>query len=232
MGRVLRKARNFERAIGAYRTLARAGDVTAGGLPAELAGLDGQRLTRAAVGDAAGERQIAAQIARFVDEGRWLLPCGPAESYREKEGRQPKLESWLLAEALARLWDAEEKGRLSAGSIRVIEVEGRPVLAMWRSNGVRSAALAGFADRFVARSLAAGYAYQLTDAAGRRIAGAASIPPETVARIIGDPQNPWMLRIWNDGAGTAGGSLLGPRLLLAMLASAILFLKDIESNWS
>lgn len=224
LGRVLRKARNFDGAMEAYRSLARAGDVTAGGLPAELAGLDGQRLTRAAAGDQAGERQIAAQIARFIDDGRWLLPRGPAEFYREMGGRQPKPESWLLAEALARLWEAEEKGRPSAGSLRVIEVEGRPVLSIWRSNGVQSAALVGFADRFVIRSVAVGYAYQLTDAAGRRIAGTTSIPPETVARIIGDPQNPWMLRIWSDGAATARSSRLGPRLLLAMLAIAILFL--------
>lgn len=224
LGRVLRKARNFYGAMEAYRSLARAGGVTAGGLPAELAGLDGQRLTRAAAGDGAGEQQIAAEIARSIDEGRWLLPRGAAEFYREMEGRKPKPESWLLAEALARLWGAEEKGRPSVGSIRVIEVEGRPVLAIWRSNGVRSAGLASFTDRFVARSVPAGYSYQLTDAAGQRIAGAAAVPPENVARIIGDPQNPWMLRIWYDSAVAAGGSRLGPRLLLAVLAIAILFL--------
>lgn len=224
LGRVRRKAGKFNESMEAFRSLAGAGAVLAGGLPAELAGLDGMRLTRAAAGDEAGEGQIAAQIARLIDEGRWQLARGPAEFYREMGGRQPKPESWLLAEALARLWDAAETGHPSAGSIRVIDVDGRPVLAIWRSNGVRSAALAGFADRFVTRSVTAGYAYQLTDAAGQRIAGVASTPTETVARIIGDPQNPWMLRIWYDGAVTAGANRLGPRLLLAVLAIAILFL--------
>lgn len=44
-----------------------------------------------------------------------------------------------------------------------------------------------------------------------------------MARIIGDPQNPWMLRIWYD-APLPLERCLGPRLLLAVLAIAILFL--------
>jgi len=224
LGRTLRKARNFDGAMEAFQSLARTGDVLAGDLPAELAGLDGQRLTRAAAGNQAGERQLAVQMAQFIDEGRWLLPRGPAEFYRELGGRQPKPESWILAEALASLWEAEDEARPSAGRIRVIEVEGRPVLTIWRSNGARSAALASFADRFVTQNVPAGYAYQLTNAAEQRLAGAPSAPPETVARIIGDPQNPWLLRLWPDGAVSAEGSRLGPRLLLAILAIAILFL--------
>ena len=127
-----------------------------------------------------------------------------------------------------RRWPAygrrKDRGVPLPAALQVIEVESRPVLAIWRSNGVRTAALAGFAERFMSRNVAAGYAYQLADAAGQRIAGAASIPPQTVARVIGDPRNPWMLRIWSDSAATAGGSRLGPRLLLAMLATMILFL--------
>ena len=92
------------------------------GRPAVEDELDGQRLTKAAAGDQAGERQIAAQIGRFIDAGRWLLPRGPAELYRDAAGREPKPESWLLAEALARVWEAEGKGRISASSLRVIEV--------------------------------------------------------------------------------------------------------------
>jgi signal transduction histidine kinase len=224
LGRVLRKARNLEAAMAAYRALAQLGDVTAGGLPADLVGLDGQRLTRAAAGDQTGEQRIAAQIARFIDDGRWLLPRGPAEFYREMSTRKPKPESWLLAEAVARLWETEVKGRSSASGLRVVEVEGRPVLAIWRSNALRSAVLASFAEGFMSRNIAAGFAFQLTDAAGQRVAGAASAPSQTVARVIGDPRNPWMMRIWPDGAATGGASRLGPRLLLAMLAIVILFL--------
>jgi signal transduction histidine kinase len=224
LGRVLRKVQNLDGATEAYRSLARAGAVTAGGLPAELAGLDGQRLTRAAAGDHAAERRIASQMARFVDEGRWPLPRGPAEFYRELAGREPRPESWLLAEALALLWEAQANGSPSTSSLRVIEVEGRPVLTIWRSNGLRSAALASFAERFLPQNAGAGFAYQLADAAGKRLAGAASFPPQTVARVMGDPQNPWMLRIWSDGAVTGGASKRRPQPLLAMLAVVILFL--------
>ena len=98
LGRVLRKARDLVGTMEAYRSLAQVGDVTAGGLPAELVGLDGQRLTQAAAGDQAGEQRIAAQIAQFIDGGRWLLSRGSAEFYREMATRDSKPESWLLAE--------------------------------------------------------------------------------------------------------------------------------------
>jgi two-component sensor histidine kinase len=224
LGRVQRKSHHLEAAMESYRSLTQLGEVSAGGLPAELAGLDGQRLIRAAANDHAGEQEIAERIARLVDSGRWLLPRGEAEFYRELAERVPKPESWLLAEALARLWEAEGKGSHSTGSLRVIEVEGRAVVTLWRSSGQRSTAMACFADRFVARIVPAGYGYQMADAAGHRVAGAASIPSETVARVLGDPQNPWMLRVWSNDKAGSEGIRPGPRLLLAMLAIAILFL--------
>jgi hypothetical protein len=121
LGRVLRKLQDLDGAMDAYRLLARMGDVSAGGLPAELAGLDGERLTQSAAGDPAGEREIASRIARFIDSGHWRLPRGASEFYREMESREPKPESWLLAEALARLWESERDAPSSAGSLRVIE---------------------------------------------------------------------------------------------------------------
>ena len=220
LARVLRKAQQFEAAAESYRLLSELGDVVAAGLPAELAGLDGLRLTRAAAGDQAGEQRIAAQIAGSIYGGRWPLTRGAAEFYREQTSREPKPESWFLAEAFARVWALEAR---SAPGLQAMEVEGRPILVIWRSNGVRSAALATFAEPFLSRQVPAGYAYQLADAAGQRIAGSVSIPPQTVARVIGDPRNTWMMRIWPGGGGAPGGSRLGPRLLLAMLATVILF---------
>jgi signal transduction histidine kinase len=224
LGRVLRKSRDLDGAMEAYGFLARMGDVPAGGLPAELVGLDGQRLTKSALGDRGGEQFLAAQIAQSIDSGRWLLSRGAAEFYRDSVSHPPKPECWLLAEALARLWQAEWNGRPAASSLRVFDVEGRPVLALWRSNGKRSAALVSFAERFLTGAVTAGHAYQLTDAEGRRIAGAASVPPQSAARVIGDPQNPWVLRIWSGNpAGTRSNRLASP-LLLAMLAMVVLFL--------
>jgi two-component system, OmpR family, phosphate regulon sensor histidine kinase PhoR len=223
LGRVLRKEHKFEDAIETYRLLAQMGGVIVGGLPAELAGLDGERLTHAAAGDAASEQRVAAQIAGFIDSGRWPLTRGSAEFYREAVTRNPKPESWLLAEALTRLWEAEANMHAAAGGVRVIDVEGKPVLAIWRSNGVRSAALVSFADRFLARNVPVDYGYQVTDAASQRIAGAVSVPSEPVARIIGDPQNPWMLRIWSSSPVSAASGA-SSRLLSVMLAVVIIFL--------
>ena len=224
LGRVLRKSGELDGAMDAYRSLARLRDVPAGGLPAELAGLDGQRLTKSAMRDRGGEQLIAAQIAQAIDRGRWLLSRGVAEFYRDSLSNAPKPECWLMAEALARLWQAEWNRRPSASSLRVFEVEGRPVLALWRSNGQRSAALVSFAERFLAGAVAAGHAYQLTDAEGRRIAGAASAPPQSAARVIGDPQNPWVLRIWSGNPAGTRSRRLAPPLLLVMLAMVVLFL--------
>jgi hypothetical protein len=103
-------------------------------------------------------------------------------------------------------------------------VEGRPVLTLWRSSGPRWAALAAFAERFVTRNVAASDACQLTGASGQRIAGAVSVPPLSVARVSGDPPNPWVLRIWPGGARGGENGRRRPYLLLAMLASVIVFL--------
>ena len=224
LGRVLRKRRDMNGAMDAYAALARMGNIETGGLPAELVGLDGQRLTMAATGDKSGEQPFAAEIARSIDGGRWLLSRGAAEFYRDAVSQAPKPESWLLAEALALLWHAEWNGSPSASSVRVFEVAGKPVLALWRSNGRRSIALAGFPERFLTGIITSGYPWQLADAAGRRLAGNASVPPRTVARVIGDSQNPWMLRIWQDNAAGVGGNRMPPKLLPAMLAVVILFL--------
>jgi signal transduction histidine kinase len=223
LGRVQRKERKLEEAAETYKSLEQMGNVIVGGLPAELVALDGKRLTKAAAGDQVSEQRIAAQIAHFIDAGRWPLTRGSAEFYREAVSNDPKPDSWLLAEALTRLWDAETKDHSSASSLRLFEIEGRTVLAIWRSNGMRSAALVSFAERFLAPNVPAGYAYQLTDAAGQRIAGSVTIPPQPVARIIGDPQNPWMLRIWSSGAAPAATGV-GSRLLAIMLVVVILFL--------
>ena len=221
LARVQRKEHKFEEAVETYRSLAQMGDLIVSGLPAELVGLDGERLTKATMGDTNSQRSIAAQIARFIDGGRWRLTRGAAEFYREAATQDPKPETWLLAEALARLWETEATDRPSSNSLRVIEVGGKNVLAAWRSNGLQSAALVSFVEPFLALSVPADYTYQLTDAAGQRIAGGAAVPAESVARVIGDAQNPWLLRIWSSQPMPATAT--GSRLLSVMLTVVILF---------
>lgn len=222
LGRVLRKNRKFEDARRAYRSLFQLGDAIAGGIPAELAGLDGERLISAAMADHAAEQRLAAQIAQWIDAGRWPLTRGSAEFYREAVTREPKPDSWLLAEAMADLWDVETKAPPSPGGHRMVNIQGRSVLVAWRSNGQRVAAMAGFAERFSAKDVPAGYAYQLSDAAGQRIAGPAAVPSPAVVRIIGDPPNPWMMRVWSTVSETEGR--LTRHLLPAMLAIVIVCL--------
>jgi signal transduction histidine kinase len=223
LGRVLRRMRSFDDAAPVYESLAQMNDVLARGLPAELAGMEGQRLIRTAVGDHAGEKRIAAQMADFIDSGRWLLARGSAEYYRDVVTQAPKPESWSLAEAFDGIWETETKAG-SSSNVRMVQIGDRQVLVIWRSNGRRSAALASFAERFLIPNAPNGVAYQLTDAAGRRIAGSPSPPPSTAARIVGDPLNPWMLRIWFGGAVVPGARNWGSQLLLAMLITVMVFL--------
>jgi signal transduction histidine kinase len=224
LGRTMRKAGNLEAALVAYQALARFAHLTVSGLPAELVSLDGQRLTQSAAGDHAAEQRIGEQIAHSLDKGRWLLSRGPAEFYRDVSAREPQPGCWLLAEALTSLWETELKGHASASGLRVVGAQSEPVLVVWRSNGPRSAALASFTAGFIAPNVGPGYAYELTDAAGQRIAGAAATPRQTVARVIGDPQHPWMMRIWADGTAHDSENRLGSQFLLAMLVVVVLFL--------
>lgn len=223
LGRVLRKRKDLSAAARTYEELAGMANTMAGGLPAELAGLDGQRLTLTDAGDVMGQQRIATQITRSIDGGRWLLARGPAEFYREELSHEPKPDCWLLAEALSEFWQAETKAA-SLASQRIAVVGAKPMMLMWRSNGVRSAALAGFAAPLLLRDPPAGFACQLAGASGERTGGSTTPPPEAAARVIGDPQNPWMMHVWAAGPAFAAEEQLGSRFLLAMLTAVVLFL--------
>ena len=218
LGRVLHKSGNLREALECYRQLAALGDVEAEGYPAELAGLDGQRLTLAKAGDREGERRVAAQLAQYLDGGRWLLTRGTAEYLREEADKSPKPESWLLAEALADLW-TEWNGRPPDRGLRVVDAGSRRIIALWRANPEGNIVLAAFAERFLP-GLETDLGHQLVDADGKLVAGAASSPPEAVARAIGD----WTLRVWPGDKAGAAESGLGPRMLPVMMAAVMLFL--------
>jgi hypothetical protein len=127
LGRVTRTSGDFGASLAAYRDLSRFDDFPVGGLPASLVALEGQSLTLAASGNRAGEQSIAREVARSIDAGRWLLPRGAAEFYRDMApaGRRP--DGWLLADALAGVWEREVKGHPSASGLRVVDPGGRHV---------------------------------------------------------------------------------------------------------
>jgi signal transduction histidine kinase len=218
LGRVLRKAHDFAAAAAAYEQLAALGGVRTDDLPAELAGLEGQRATYLARNDSERERRVAAQIAKGLDEGRWLMTRGMAEFYRgDGEGQRP--DSWLLADVVDDVWRGAD-GHLSARGQRVAETAAGPVLVLWRSNGDRTALLAAFAHAFLDVP-SPGVTWRLEDPEGRAIAGGAARPSRSVARIIGNAEYPWTLHV--GGASPNAGAAGNRRLLLAMLAAVLVF---------
>jgi hypothetical protein len=112
---VLRKAGRPKDALAAYGRLEAMGDVRTDttGVPAALAGLDGQRLAYRQIGDSTSERRVEEEIRRALDQGRWPLPRGTAEFYRDEVSDAPRPESWHLAAAAADAWpsDAAQRSR-------------------------------------------------------------------------------------------------------------------------
>ena len=218
LGRAQRKLRDLDGALDTYRRLAQLGGVRAVDLPAELAGLIGQRSTHIALGDAQQANSLAERIRRGLDEGRWVLGRGAAELYREPFS-DPRPHSWVLADALSEVWrDAD--GHVTARGQRVFAdaALNRPVMVVWRSNGVVSAALAAFMDRFLDVPASAASAWQLLDPEGRVLGGHNALAGPSVARIIGNSDYPWTLHTWVEAPGTERGRTIRLGMMAAMLA--------------
>ncbi len=220
LGRVLRKAKDLKGAMAAYQELSELGDVLVEDYPAELAGLNGQRLTLLAGGDHDGAQRIAVQLAQHLDSGRWLLTRGMAGYFRNEVTQSAKPESWLLAEVLSTLWQ-EWQDRPPDRGLRAMEIGSRRVATLWRANAQGVAALAAFAENFVPGGVVGDFGYQLVDSNGKLVTGASSPPVQATARVIGDS---WMLRVWSGGSQESEGGIFGPRAVLPMMAAVILFL--------
>ena len=115
LGRVLRKSRDFSAAWHAYRALASSGAIWVEGLPAELAGLEGQRATLLAMGDRESASRVAGELVAHLDRGRWSIARGLAEFYRDEIGVAARPDSWRLAEALHETFTEWERPLASAG---------------------------------------------------------------------------------------------------------------------
>lgn len=221
LGRVLRKSGAFNAALAAYQELAGLGAVRIGDLPAEFAGLYGQRATLLAIGDQDGQRRVTAELVHGLD-GRWLITRGVAEFYRDELGAAVRPESWPLAEALARVWEDNGEARPARG-LRVFSDDDRSVLVMWRSGATRTVLMASFVDTFFRWPVPGDSAWQLVDPEGRRLAGETAVPTHAVSRIIGDAEYPWTLHLTAAAASpaAAGGNR---RTLVAMMAAMLMFL--------
>jgi len=221
LGRVLRKSNDFAGALAVYQQLSALDGVQTDDLPAELAGLDGQRAALRGLGDHEGERRVDDQLLHGLDSGRWLITRGTAEFYRDEVTATSRPESWRLADAVTDVW-RDSDSRLSARGQRVIARDGQPVLVLWRSGGGRSALLATFAQRFFTATAPGAAAWQLADPEGLLIAGRSDAPADSITRIIGNSGDPWTVRVW-----AASQPLASPgnnrTILLAMMTAMLVF---------
>jgi len=221
LGRVLRKAGDFAGALEAYRQLRALGTVRTEDLPADLAGLVGQRAVYLAVGDRESAGRLAAELSQGLDGGRWLIMRGTAEFLRDEAGAGSRPDSWRLADALSDVWRAAQ-GRLTARGQRVFRREGRCVSVLWRTGATHAALLAAFAERFVTSPTSGTVAWQLVDPEGQLIAGAAAARGRSVTRIIGSSEYPWTLHVWPAFERPASAPS-SRTILLTMMAAMLMF---------
>ncbi len=220
LARVLRKTNDFPGALDAYRRLAALGATRTDNLPAELAGLGGQRVALLAMGDHEDARRVAAQIEEGLDSGRWLITRGTAEVYRDEVGVSPRPNPWKLANALSNVW-REAGGQLPSRGQRVFSTDGGSVLVLWRSGGERTILLAAFAERFLAPLAPDGMAWRL-DADDLPPSGDVPGAARSASRVIGGSEYPFTLRLWS--TAPLAQRVQSEPLLIAMTLAMLAFL--------
>ena len=224
LGRVLRAQRDFPAAAAAATDLAGLGNaVVAGGVPAELAGLDALRLTHAASGDPDRARAAAAQMLLRLDAGAWPLSQTTAEFYREMVSDAPPAPQWHLAAALAEAWAPLDRTGVSPRGVKAIQTPAGAALAWWRVNASGRAVAVTFADPLLRSSSPASLAWRVSDAEDRPFAGSTDTAggPIVATHAVGGGAG-WSLQVWPTASAPApGGS--AQALLLAALGGTLVF---------
>ncbi len=192
LGRTLRTAGDLRTALQTYGELIALGSLTTDGLPAALVGLDGQRRVLAALADVEGERRIGAQLAAALDSGSWPISRGIATYYRDGLTNIPKPEAWRIAEVVADAWP--DVGTSRRGQ-RVLRLDDRGVVLVWRASGEDVVAAATLVEAFIQPAVPAAASWQFVDPAGRRIAGAEQMPSPHATRLVGSGDGSWELRL-------------------------------------
>lgn len=221
LGRVLRKMSDLTGARSVYRDLAQLGDVRADGWPAELAGIDGERLVQLALHDQGRAAQLATRLLDGLDSGRWQITSGVAEFHREQLGTLERPAQWQLARALADNWAQHESAWPSAGQSVSVR-NGQSVLVLWRAEGARVALAAAFIDQFVTSFAPPIYRWELDDAEGHYVAGHQPAPTGAIMRVGGSAGFPWTLRLW-PAPGSVADQRGNASVLLVMMAATLLF---------
>jgi len=213
LGRVNLRIGNTTGALGAYRAMAELRQVRVEQFPAAFIGLYQQRVIAVATGDSSAET-LTARLGLKI--GEWPLTRGQVDHYLDELGLA-KPDTWPLAEAIERLWSMPVS-RSSRG-LRVVADGSRPVLVMWRGSTAVSAVMAAFLDDFLPAA-PADTRWQLADPEGQVVAGQRSVSGAGPARVVGDPESPWNLRV----AITATRRDTGETILLTMMAAMLVFL--------
>lgn len=222
LGRVLRKSKDFGGALVAYRELALSNSEWIEGMPAELAGLEGQRATLLAMGDRENARRVSSELVDHLDRGRWPITRGLAEFHRDELSVAARPDSWHVAQGLhdtVRKWD----GRLPGRGQQVVNTDRGAVLILWRSSGDRTALLAAFADRFFSVPASDGLAWRLVDAGGEVIAGSSAAPLQSAVRILGSSEYPWTVHTWSTAARPLDPTGSSRTILFAMMTAMLVF---------
>jgi signal transduction histidine kinase len=185
LARALRNAGRASESVAVARELAAMGstplDTT--GIPAELAGLDHERLAHRALGDAAEERRVGALIRTKVDAGTWPLAEGPAEFYRDEVSTEPRGEPWALARALASVSSEHAETWPSEGHTMATALD-RSVTVVWRVAGDDVVMAAVPTDALIGSVVPTGIGWRLVDESDRVLAGFTGAPPPDAARRV------------------------------------------------
>ena len=223
LGRVLRKSGKLQSAQDAYGRLAGLPDVTVDDLPADLAGLLGQRASLWSMDEQAGVRTVNAAIQQGLDAGRWLLPRRIAETYRDEFETPARPPSWRLAAALDDAWRAAN-GRFSHRGHRTFPAADLPTIVIWRASGDRLIAFAAFAGDFLRPD--PGIAWRLADADDHTLAGGPAAAG-AIARLV-NAEYPWKLEVWSDASSKSVDSrtpiLIMTTVVLAFVGGATYFM--------
>lgn len=217
--RLLLRSGKAREAANVYAKLGALGSIDVDGYPAALVALDGRRAAARAAGDREDEIGASADIVRAIDDGRWRLSRGTAESFRDVPGAPPRPEAWAIAAGLAAV-APELTRRAPERGLRVADVDGRRVVLLWRANATGVAAAAGFAERLLPEMMTPAVAQQVTDAEGRVALGAASAPSHATVRVVDTPA-PWTLKVW--AVDSPGGSPALARYTVPGLITVVLF---------
>jgi signal transduction histidine kinase len=223
LGRVLRKSKDFDGALAAYRELTSSDSEWIEGIPAELAGLEGQRAVFLALGDRESARRVSSELIEHLDRGRWPIARGLAEFYRDELGITARPDSWQLAHALHHTV-VERDGRLASRGQQIVKTDRGAVLVLWRAGGDRTALLTAFADEFFTSSASDGIAWRLTDTGGEVIAGSSTAPLQSAVRILGSSEYPWTVHTWNNASLPRGRGGNNQTILLAAMTAMLVFL--------